>query len=329
MEFKLNKKMNLNPALFEPGCKKESTRDGWGRELAVLGGEDEKIVALTADLSGSVRTNWFEEKYPNRFFNCGVAEQNMASVSAGLAMAGKIVYFSSFAVFSPGRNWDQIRVNIAYNNLNVKFSGAHAGITTGPDGATHQALEDIAIMRVLPNMTVVVPCDAKQAQKAARGAYERDGPVYIRLGRENIPVFTSDSTPFEIGKINVLNDGKDVVIVACGVEVYAALLAAKKLSCEGINAAVLDCHTVKPLDIETIESYAKKCPKMIICEEHQINGGLSGAICEQLCERGLNVKVARIGVKDTFGESGNGLELLKEYGLDSEAIYRACKKMIE
>ena len=328
MEFKLNEKMQLNKNLFDNECKKEPTRDGWGRGLEELGSKDENVVALTADLSGSVRTEWFEKKFANRFFNCGVAEQNMAGVAAGLALAGKIVFFSSFAVFSPGRNWDQIRVNIAYNNINVKFSGAHAGITTGPDGATHQALEDIALMRVLPNMTVVVPSDSIQAKKCVFSAYEKQGPVYIRLGRENIPIFNSEQTPFEIGKINVLKDGRDVAIVACGIEVYQALLAAKKLKDENIDAAVLDCHTIKPLDVNTVVEYAKKCKCIVVAEEHQIFGGLGGAICEELADK-YPVIVSRVAVKDTFGKSGNGMQLLQNFELDCDAICDACKKILD
>lgn len=250
----------------------------------------------------------------------------MASVAAGLALEGKIVFFSSFAVFSPGRNWDQIRVNIAYNNLNVKFSGAHAGITTGPDGATHQALEDIAIMRVLPNICVLVPSDGKEAYKAAIAAAKREGPVYIRLGREKIPEFTGDKTPFEIGKINVLKEGKDVAIIACGIEVFEALKAAKTLLEEGIDAAVLNCHTIKPLDAKTIERYAKKCGCFVVAEEHQVNGGLAGAVCEAICEMGCAVPVERIGMKDKFGESGEGMHLLSYFGMDAKAIVEACKK---
>jgi transketolase len=243
-------------------------------------------------------------------------------------MEGKIVFFSSFAVFSPGRNWDQIRVNIAYNNLNVKFSGAHAGITTGPDGATHQALEDIAIMRVLPNMCVLVPSDGKEAYKAAVAAAGRSGPVYIRLGREKIPEFTTDNTPFEIGKINVLKDGSDVAIIACGIEVFEALKAAKALLEEGIDAAVLNCHTIKPLDAGAIEKYAKKSGCLVVAEEHQVSGGLSGAVCEAICEKGCAVPVERIGMKDSFGESGEGMQLLAHFGMDAKAIVEACKKAV-
>jgi transketolase len=327
VEFKLNEKMNLVEDVFSDELKKGPTRDGWGKALLALGKKDENVVALTADLSGSVRTNWFEKQFPERFFNVGVAEQNMAGVAAGLAMSKKTVFFSSFAVFSPGRNWDQIRVNIAYNNLDVKFSGAHAGITTGPDGATHQALEDIAIMRVLPNITVLVPSDEMQAYKAAERAYEKKGPVYIRLGRENIPNFTTENTPFDIGKINVLKDGSDIAIVACGVEVFEALKAAKELADEGIDVAVLDCHTIKPIDKNTLIHYAKKCKKMVVAEEHQINGGLFSAISEVLVQQ-EPITILPVGVKDKFGESGDGFELLKEYGLDFESIKNKCKELI-
>jgi len=326
-EFILNEKMRLEGDIFSSQIKKAPTRDGWGKALLDLGKKDKNIVALTADLSGSVRTNWFEKEFPGRFFNCGVAEQNMASVSAGLAMEGKLVFFSSFAVFSPGRNWDQIRVGIAYNNLNVKFSGAHAGVTTGPDGATHQALEDIAIMRVLPNVCVLVPCDEREAYKSAQAAAAREGPVYIRLGREKLPVFTGENTPFEIGKINVLKDGKDVAIIACGVEVFEALKAAKELAGEGIDAAVLNCHTIKPIDEKTIVEYATKCGCVVTCEEHQVDGGIGSAICEVLAEK-KPAPAVRVGMRG-FGESAkSGMELIKHFGLDAKGIERACKEAI-
>lgn len=327
-EFALNEKMRLVEDVFLPSLIKAPTRDGWGKGLLELGKEGKNIVALTADLSGSVRTEWFEKEFPERFFNCGVAEQNMASVAAGLAMEGKIAFFSSFAVFSPGRNWDQIRVCIAYNNLNVKFSGAHAGITVGGDGATHEALEDIAIMRVLPNVCVLVPCDSEEAHKAAVAAAKREGPVYIRLGRENIPIFTTNETEFEIGKINVLKDGADVAIIACGIEVYEALKAAKALAEKGIDAAVLNCHTIKPMDEKTILEYAKKCGAVVTAEEHQINGGLGSAVCEALSEK-MPTPVVRIGMTDRFGESGKGMELLAHFGMDSKAVEKACMEAIE
>ncbi|PIT84892.1 transketolase [Candidatus Micrarchaeota archaeon CG10_big_fil_rev_8_21_14_0_10_45_29] len=319
--------MNLETDIFSLQIKKAPTRDGWGKALLDLGKKNKNIVALTADLSGSVRTNWFEKEFPQRFFNCGVAEQNMASVASGLALEGKIVFFSSFAVFSPGRNWDQIRVGIAYNNLNVKFSGAHAGITTGPDGATHQALEDIAIMRVLPNVCVLVPCDERESYKCAQAAAARAGPVYIRLGREKLPVFTGESTPFEIGKINVLKEGADVCIVACGVEVFEALKAAKDLAEEGIDAAVLNCHTISPIDKKTIVEYASKCGCMVTAEEHQVDGGMGSAVCEVLAEK-KPVPVVRVGMRG-FGESAkNGMELIKHFGLDAKGIAKACKEAI-
>lgn len=326
--FTFNPAMELEADPFGPQARKSPTRDGWGKALAELGRTDKSIVVLTADVSESVRTHWFEKEFPERFVQCGVAEQDMASVAAGLAMEGKTAFFSSYGVFSPGRNWDQIRVNIAYNNLNVKFSGAHAGITVGPDGATHQALEDIAIMRVLPNVCVICPSDEKEAGKAAKAAAVRKGPVYIRLGREKTPVFTTDATPFEIGRINVLADGSDVAIVACGVPVFEALKAAKKLADEGISAAVLNCHTIKPIDKKTLAQYAKKCRCIVTAEEHQINGGLGGAVAEVLAEE-HPVPIVRVGMPDEFGESGDGLQLLAHFGMDSVAIERAAKAVME
>ena len=328
VSFSTNPAMKLEADPFAPEVKKAPTRDGWGKMLAELGKTDPSIVVLTADVSESVRTHWFEKAFPQRFIQCGVAEQNMASVAAGLAMEGKKVFFSAYGVFSPGRNWDQIRVNIAYNNLNVKFSGAHAGITVGPDGATHQALEDMALMRVLPNVCVICPCDEKEAAKAAKAAASRPGPVYIRLGREKTPVFTTDATPFEIGKINVLCDGSDVAIVACGVPVFEALKAAKKLAEEGISASVLDCHTVKPIDKKTLVEYARRCGCAVTAEEHQVNGGLGGAVAETLAEE-CPVPIIRVGMQDKFGESGDGLELLKHFGMDSAAIEKATKIVLE
>ena len=326
--FNLNPAMNLVPDPFSPDAKKAPTRDGWGHALADMGKTEATLVVLSADVSESVRTHWFEKEFPARFVQCGVAEQDMASVAAGLAMEGKTVFFSAYGVFSPGRNWDQIRVNIAYNNLNVKFSGAHGGITVGPDGATHQAMEDMALMRVLPNVCVLCPSDEKEAYHAARAAAARKGPVYIRLGREKTPVFTTDATPFEIGKINVLADGTDVAIAACGVPVFEALKAAKKLAGEGISAAVLDCHTLKPLDKKTLAEYARRCGCVVTAEEHQINGGLGGAVCEALSEE-CPVPIVRVGMPDQFGESGGGLELLRHFGMDAAAIERAVKKAME
>ncbi len=317
----------LEPELFADAVKKAPTRDGWGKALAELGKTNPEIVVLTADVSESVRTHWFEKEFPGRFVQCGVAEQNMAGVAAGLAMEGKTAFFSAYGVFSPGRNWDQIRVCIAYNNLNVKFSGAHAGITVGPDGATHQAMEDMALMRALPNVCVICPSDEKEAGKAAKAAAARKGPVYIRLGREKTAVFTTDASPFEIGKINVLKEGKDVAIVACGVPVYEALKAAKALAADGIDAAVLNCHTVKPMDRKTLEKYAKQCGCVVTAEEHQINGGLGGAVAEVLSED-RPTPLVRVGMPDKFGESGDGLELLRHFGMGADGIVKAAHEAI-
>lgn len=320
-----NAQAHLSPELFNEKIPTGAIRDGWGRALVEIGKLNPNLVVLTADVSDSVRTNWFAKEFPARFIECGVAEQNMAGVAAGLAMEGKLVFFSAYGVFSPGRNWDQIRVSVAYNNLNVKFSGAHAGLMTGPDGATHQAMEDLALMRVLPNVCVLVPGDEKQAHKAAKAAAARPGPVYIRTGREKTPIYSTDATPFEIGKINVLKDGKDVAILACGVPVYNALKAAKKLAEEGIDAAVLDCHTLKPMDENTLLEYAQKCGCIVTAEEHQITGGLGGAVAEVLCEK-RPTPLVRVGMKDAFGESGEGFALMRHYGMDDVGIAKAAKE---
>jgi transketolase len=327
--FKLNQQMHLNENIFTNKLELLPTRDGWGKALEELGQENKNICALTADLSGSVRTEWFEKKFPERFFNCGVAEQNMASVAAGLAMEGKKVFFSSFAVFSPGRNWDQIRVSIAYNNLDVKFSGAHAGISTGEDGATHQALEDLALMQVLPNITVLCPSDYNQAYLAAKEAAKTSGPVYIRLGREKIPCFTTLKTPFKIGQANILKDGKDLAIFATGIEVYEALKASKKLYEKGIDAAVVDFHTIKPIDLNTIIHFAKKCKKILVCQEHQKNGALFGAVAQEIVQHAPGTIVFAVAIEDQFGQSGKGMELIKHYGLDEDGIYKKAIELIE
>ncbi|VVC01868.1 1-deoxy-D-xylulose-5-phosphate synthase [uncultured archaeon] len=325
--FTTNPAMKLVADVFAADIAKNSNREGWGHALADMGEKEKDIVVLSADVSGSVLTNYFEKKFPARFVQCGVAEQNMASLAAGMALEGKTVFFSAYGVFSPGRNWDQIRVNVAYNNLDVKFSGAHGGITVGPDGATHQAMEDIALTRVLPNVCVICPSDEKEAYKAAVAAAARKGPVYIRLCREKFPVFTTDATPFEIGKINVLADGNDVAIVACGVLAHEALKAARNLAAQGISAAVLNCHTIKPMDKKTLVEYAKKCGCVVTAEEHQITGGLGGAVCEALAEE-RPTPVVRVGMQDKFGESGPAVELLAKYNMDAAGIEKASKNAI-
>src|SRR3989344_5684272 len=298
--------MNFN--LDNP--KKASTREGYGNALVKLGEKNKNIVVLCCDLTDSTKVDAFKKKFPNRFIEVGVAEQNLAGLAAGLALEGKIPYISSYAVFSPGRNWDQLRVSVCYNNLNVKIQGAHAGISVGPDGATHQALEDIGIMRVLPNMKVIVPCDSIQAEKATLSSASINGPVYLRFGRNNIPIITDEKTPFKVGKADIYRNGEDVCIIACGVMVYQALLAARELEKQGIDAMVINCHTIKPLDKETIILAAKKTKAIVTAEEHQINCGLGSAISE-LLGKTHPTPIEMVGINDTFGESGNPEELLK------------------
>lgn len=303
------------------------TRDGFGTGLVKLGHLDEKVVVLCADLTDSTRSAAFAKEFPERFIEMGVAEQNMMGVAAGMALSGKVPFISSYAVFNPGRNWDQMRVSVAYSRANVKIAGAHAGISVGPDGATHQALEDIAIARVLPNMTVIAPCDWIECEKATLAVGKMSGPAYVRFGRENVPTVTTSETPFEIGKALVLREGKDVTVVACGVMVYEALAAAEKLASDGIDVEVINSHTIKPLDIETIVTSARKTGKVVTAEEHQINGGLGGAVAEALSEN-CPVPMLRVGVNDTFGESGKPEELMDAYGLRSADIVRKIRKLL-
>ena len=308
--------------------EKIATRDGYGKGLLELGNKNKNVVALCCDLTDSTKVNLFKEKFPERFIQVGVAEQNMAGLAAGLALTGKIPYMSSYAAFSPGRNWDQIRVSICYNNLNVRIQGAHAGISVGPDGATHQALEDIAITRVLPNMTVVVPVDAIEAEKATVASLNIKGPVYLRFGRNKVPVLTNKNSFFKIGKADIYQSGSDLTIIACGIMVYESLLAAKLLSNVGISSTVINCHTIKPLDKKTIISAAKKTGAVVTAEEHQIYGGLGGAIAELLAKYNP-VPMEMVGVKDTFGESGEPEELLIKYGCTYKEIFSAAKKVLQ
>lgn len=308
---------------------KIASRDGYGKGLVALGKKYPSVVALCCDLTDSTRVELFKRAYPERFIEVGVAEQNMAGLAAGLALAGKIPFMSSYAVFSPGRNWDQIRVSICYSNLNVKIEGAHAGISVGPDGATHQALEDIAITRVLPNMTVIVPADAVQAEKATLVAAAIKGPVYLRLGRNKMPVITPSSLPFRIGKADIYRRGRDVAIIACGVMVYEALVAAEILAKQEIQVSVVNCSTIKPLDESTLVSVAKKTGAVVSAEEHQITGGLGGALAELFGSR-CPVPLEMVGVRDRFGESGEPEELLRAYHCTSrdivDAVHRALRR---
>ena len=329
--------MNKEAFLIEDLSKAEKapTRDGYGKGLVALGEKDDRVVVLCADLAESTRSHWFKEKFPERYIELGVAEQNMATVAAGLANYGKIPFISSYAVFSPGRNNEQIRTTISLNNLPVKIAGAHAGISVGPDGATHQALEDIALMRVQPNMIVIVPCDAVETQKATIASVGRDGPVYIRFGREKSPVFTTEQTPFEIGKAIILRSpsmdsgrAADVTIVGCGMLLYNALMAAEELSKEGVEATVINSHTIKPLDITTILNSVKETKAVITIEEHQINGGLGSAVAEILGQH-FPVPMEFIGVHDRFGESGEPDELVENFGMGVKDIKAATLRVIK
>lgn len=306
-----------------------ATRDGYGKGLLEAGEENPNIWVITADVTESTRVNWFAEKFPKRFIQVGIAEQNMAGVAAGIAACGKTAVMSSFAAFSPGRNWDQIRVSICYADADVKICSSHAGLTVGPDGATHQALEDIGMLRSLPNITIIVPCDAEQARRATKALIQKRGPVYMRTSREKAAVFTTEKTPFEIGKANVYRDGKDVAIVACGFEVYESLKAAELLSKEGIECAIVDCHTIKPIDRECIIEWAKKVTHIITVEEHQINGGLGSAIAEVLAESNAGAMLVRHGVMDTFCESGDAKDLLKKYKLDAYGIAEVVREAVK
>ncbi len=317
----------LNPKLFSKDVEMIPTRNGYGDGVVEAGRANPNVVVLCCDLVESTRSLPFAQAFPQRFFEMGVAEQNMAGVGAGMAATGKIPFISSYAVFSPGRNWDQIRVSIAYSNLNVKIMGAHSGISVGPDGATHQALEDIAIMRVLPNMVVLAPCDAHEARKAVLAAAKYVGPVYIRFTREKTPVITRPSTPFEIGKAVVLREGSDVTLIACGPLVYEALLAAEQLSKRGIDAEVINCPSIKPLDKKTILKSVQKTGAAVTVEEHQTTGGLFGAIAEFLSQTNP-VPIIPVGMDDTFGESGTPDELLTKYGMRSKNIERAVSVLM-
>lgn len=297
----------------------EPTRKGFGKGLVKAGEQDDQVVALCADLTGSTQIEPFAKAFPDRFIEVGIAEQNLVTVASGMAKMGKVPFTSSYAAFSPGRNWEQIKTTIALNNQNVKIVGAHAGLYTGPDGATHQMLEDIALMRVMPNMVVIVPGDSVEAEKATLALAQDKRPGYIRLARDNSPVVTTKDTPFEIGKAYVFSPGQDVTIVSTGVLTPIALEAAEKLFHDGIDVEVVHCPTIKPLDAATILTSAKKTKRVITLEEAQINGGLGGAVSELLSEH-LPVPVIRMGVKDTYGQSGTPEELLNHYGLSTKHV---------
>ncbi|WP_236006084.1 transketolase family protein [Paradesulfitobacterium ferrireducens] len=309
-------------------AEKQATRDAYGKALVALGAENPKIVVLDADLSKSTKTADFAKNYPERFFNMGIAEQNMIGTAAGLAAAGKIPFASTFAVFATGRAFEQIRNSVAYPQLNVKIAATHAGITVGEDGATHQAVEDVAIMRALPNMTVLVPADGEETRQAVYAAAKHQGPVYIRMGRLDVPLLFDKDYHFEIGKANVLREGKDAAIIANGMMLGIALEAAAELSASGIEVSVVNAASVKPLDRETIVRIAAECGAVVTAEEHNIIGGLGSAVAEVLAEH-QPTPMVRIGLKDTFGESGRPLELLEKYGLSKAELVKAVKNVRE
>lgn len=307
---------------------KMATREAYGKALVVLGSENPNVVVLDADLSKSTKTADFAKHHPERFFNMGIAEQNMLGTAAGLAAAGKIPFASTFAVFATGRAFEQIRNSIAYPKLNVKIAATHAGITVGEDGGSHQAVEDVAIMRALPNMTVLVPADAEETLQAIKAAAAYHGPVYIRMGRLDVPVLFGPEYHFEIGKANVLREGTDVAIMANGVMVAPALEAAEELAAEGIKVSVVNVASVKPIDSDTIVRVARQTKAVVTAEEHNIIGGLGSAVAEVLAENHPTPMV-RVGLKDTFGESGRPAELLEKYGLTKNGLIKAVRSVLE
>jgi transketolase len=323
----------LNSKVFDQDVPGAPIRKGYGEGLLQAGEQDHRIVALCADLTESTQMHLFAKKFPERFIEVGIGEQSMASVASGLAAMGKIPFFSSYAMFSPGRNWEQIRTTICYNDRNCKIIGSHAGISVGPDGGTHQAIEDMAIMRVIPRMTVIAPCDSIEAKKATIAAAQWEGPVYIRLAREATPIVTCDETPFAIGKAQVFyapSDGvvAQVGIIATGSLVYNALIAAKQLESEGIPTKMINLPTVKPLDEEVVLALAKETGAIVTVEEHQRKGGMGSAVAEFLAQT-HPTKQEFVGVNDEFGQSGTPTELVEHYGMGITAIVLAAKRVLK
>lgn len=318
----------LSRKLFAKDIPLLPTRDGFGEGLLLLGTKDKRVVVLCADLTESTRVEAFKKQFPERFVQMGVSEQSLAAIGAGMALAGKIPFIASYACFSPGRNWEQIRTTAALPEVNLKIAGAHAGVTVGPDGATHQMTEDIALMRVLPNMTVLVPADAIETRKATIAAGTMNGPVYIRITREKSPVFTTDKSPFAVGKAQILRSGTDVAIIACGPLVYEALLAARDLAKHGVEAMVINNASVKPMDEATILKAAKTCRAVVTVEEAQAAGGMGSAVCELLASE-VPCPIERIGLQDEFGQSGTPTELLEHYKLTAPWIMKAAQRVIK
>ena len=323
----LEQGIHFDKDLFTEQQKLSPIREGYGRGLVEAGERDQRVVALCADLTESTKTHFFKERFPGRFFEMGIGEQSMASVASGMAAMGKIPFFTSYAMFSPGRNWEQIRTTICYNNANAKVVGSHAGVSVGPDGGTHQALEDIALTRVIPRMTVLVPCDAQEARKATLAAAEHEGPVYIRLQREPTPVMTTDISPFALGKAQCFYRSATprITLFSCGALLHTALVAARSLEKEGIGTVVVNVSTIKPLD-GAIVDFAQETKAVITLEEHQRIGGLGSAIAERLSEE-CPMPVHRIGVDDKFGQSGTPEELLTHYGLSAAYVCEIARTM--
>jgi transketolase len=326
----INKELNLNKNLFEKKVDKLSTRDGFGRGLTEAGEKDPRVVALTADLRDSTRMNFFAEKFPERFIEVGVAEQALATIASGMAAYGKIPFISSYAIFSPGRNWEQIRTTIALNNVPVKICASHTGLSSSRDGANHQCLEDVVLMRTIPNMVVITPCDAEETRKATLACAKTTEPTYLRFQREPAVVITTPKTPFKIGRAETfwISKNPQVAIIGCGPLLFEALRAAKELDGKGIESLVINCHTIKPLDERAIIKAAKITGAVVTVEEHQVAGGLGSAVAEVLAKN-FPVPIEMVGVEDSFGESGSYDELLKKYSLTKEHILQAAKEVIK
>lgn len=325
----LDSALHLNPKLFDDDVEQVAIREGFGKGLALAGEADPRVVVLSGDLTDSAHAAEFKKKFPERFVELGVAEQNMASVASGMAAMGKIPFITSYAMFSPGRNWEQVRTTIAYNNRPVKIAGSHAGVSVGPDGGTHQAIEDIAITRVVPRIMVICPCDAIEARKATIAAAKTDTPVYLRLAREKTPVMTTDETPFEIGRAQIVwrSDAPKVGLVATGALLHKALLAAKALLDDDIDVEVMNLSTIKPLDEDALIALAERTGRIVTVEEHQIRAGMGSAVAECLVQH-HPVPMRFIGVDDRIGQSGTPEELIEHYGMGRDAIVGAVKQVL-
>ena len=325
---KFNEAAHLKRNTLSKDVEIVPTRDGYGLGVVEAGEKDERIVVLCGDLTDSTRSGKFKEAFPERYIQMGIAEQNMVVVAAGLALQGKIPFISTYAVFSPGRNWDQVRISGCYNDININLAGAHTGISVGPDGATHQAMEDVALTRVLPRMTVLVPADMEETRKAVHAAIAIDGPVYLRFARSGTPLFTTEKTPFAVGKALVLREGTDVAIIGAGPLIHSALVAADQLIEKGISCRVINSPSIKPLDGDTIEQAARECGAIVTVEEHQVMAGVGSAIAEHVV-KSYPVPMEFVGMQNSFGESGEPEELLKKHHMNADAIVTAVTKILK